>query len=127
MKNWLIKFLGGYPADTILTEAVKELFNTIGVDDILRQEGNDWFIGKNKLNDGDKQLLIAEANQFLITKLWQVLQNDIRYQANRAMFEKAKSENDIVAGKLWLYTLDTIKTRLESLSKEVGRFNIKQP
>lgn len=125
MKNWLIKKLGGYISDEVLTEAVKDLFNTISADDILRQEGNDWFVGDKKLNDGDKKLLIAEANQFLITKLWQVLQNDIFYQANRAMFEKSKSKNDMVAGKLFLYALDSIKTRLESLSKESGNFNQK--
>lgn len=99
--------------EEVLTKTVKHLFNTIGPEDILK----DWKIGNKQITDGEKKLLIAEAITFLNTRLWKVLQDEIKHRANEAMFVKAKTEYDLTAGKLWLYTLDCIKTRLEQISK----------
>ena len=111
------------PADRnkVLTDTVRHLFNTIGKEDILTQLPNGlWrFEGKELAVDMQK-LLSAEATQFINSKLWQILQADIKWQANQVMFENAKTEMDIVAGKLWLYTLDSVNTRLQSLSKGKG-------
>src|SRR3990167_96885 len=123
MKNKLIKLLGGYTKDEVLTRAVKKLYNTIGSEDILREEMGQWTINGKPINDAIKKLLVSEAQIFLKSRLWQVLQTDIKYRANKVMFEKAQTEQDLIAGKLWLYTIDSIKTRLESLEKGSGRFN----
>jgi len=123
MKNKLIKLLGGYTKDEVLTRAVKKLYNTIGSEDILREEMGQWTINGKPINDAIKKLLVSEAQIFLKSRLWQVLHTDIKYRANKVMFEKAQTEQDLIAGKLWLYTIDSIKTRLESLVKGSGRFN----
>lgn len=123
MKSKLIKLLGGYTEDEVLTEVVKELYNTIGADDVLKEEQGQWTITGKPVDEGVRKLLISEASIFLKTRLWTVLQNDIKYRANKMMFEKSKTEMDLVAGKLWLYTLDSFKTRLESLTKGKGTFN----
>ena len=123
MKNKLIKLLGGYTKDEVLTRAVKKLYNTIGSEDILREEMGQWTINGKPINDAIKKLLVSEAQIFLKSRLWQGLQTDIKYRANKVMFEKAQTEQDLIAGKLWLYTIDSIKTRLESLVKGSGRFN----
>lgn len=125
--DWLIKKLGGYTKDEILNEVVARQFSTISYQDILREEGLDWYFQDNKILEAEKKLLIAEASQFLNTRLWKVLKTDIRYQANKIMFEKAKTELDMTAGKLWLYTLDCLETRLKSMKGESGRFNLRQP
>jgi len=142
IKKFIIEKLGGYVSietaidaireeDTktkyrILSLAVKKLYNTISEDDILKEnEYKQWTIAGKPINQGEKNLLIAEAKQFLNTKLWKVLQKDIQYQANRKMFILGKSEIDMIAGKLFLYTLDCIKTRLESFKKNSGQFNSK--
>lgn len=111
--KWLIK---RFFKDEILNETVKELYNTIGADDIVKEEDGVLMFKGKPLNKGEQQLLTSEAKTFLNMMLWKVLQTDIKYRANRAMFEKAKSEMDITAGKLWLYTLDCIQQRLEELS-----------
>src|SRR3990167_3451765 len=97
-----------------LNKAIKDLFNTIGAEDILRDENGVWFLEDKPLNEGQKKLLISEANVFTKTLLWRVLQADVRWQANKAMFEKAQTTEDLTAGKLWVYTLQCFKTRLES-------------
>ncbi len=137
MKNWVIRKLGGYydqesflasldpsTRDEILTQAVKKLFNTLDADDILREgENGQWFLEDKPLATAQQQLLAAEATQFLSTKLWPVLCADVKYQANKQMYLLAEDKVQITAGKLWQFTLDCFKTRLESLSKGRAIFN----
>jgi len=111
-----IKLLGGYTEDEILTKAVKDLYNTISTDDILRKDDGFWWQGGKTLTQAELDVLKAEASNLMKSRLWKALKMDIQYQANKAMFEKAKSENDLTAGKLWLYTIDCIETRLKELA-----------
>lgn len=141
--NWkakIIEKLGGYPTIEsaldavqekesaekyqILTLAVKKLFNTVGAEDILRTDaGGNWIFQGKHMTDAMKKLLMAEANQFEETTLWKVLQADIKYQANRKMYLLAKTEMDIVAGKLWGLTLDAFRTRITSMRAGSALFN----
>lgn len=137
MKKWLIIKLGGYPdidsllkvvdkhedKNKILTEAVKHLFNTIGLGDILHEEGKSWVYGNKQLPESQQKLLVAEAKSFLSMRLWRVLQDDIKYQLNNRMFIRSEGEMDLIAGKIGLFILDALKTRLNSLTKESGKFN----
>lgn len=138
MKNWLITKLGGYPdidsllkvvdkhedKHKILTEAVKHLFNTIGEDDILKENSKkEWIYADKILNEDRKKLLISEAKVFTNTRLWKVLQADVKHQLNRKMFDRSQADIDLIAGKIGLFILDALKTRLNSLNKESGIFN----
>lgn len=144
MKEWLrlkiIKKLGGFidandainaisdskEKHKILTRGVKKLFNTIGPEDILKEHPDGtWTIEGRPISNGEKQQLIAEAHQFLGMRLWKVLQLDVKYQANKKMFILAENEMQIATGKFWLYTLDTLKTRLDSMKGGSGSFNSK--
>jgi len=112
----------------LLTYAVKKMFNTIGTDDILKEnEFGQWSIEGKPINDTMKNLLIAEAQQLLKSKLWEVLQNDIRFNANKKMFLLAQNEEQLTAGKMFLYALDCINTRLNSIKNEKGNFNNGKP
>jgi hypothetical protein len=137
LKNWIVRKLGGFnnidefidgkgveDKKYVLTLAVKRLFNTIGSEDILKlSDSGQWLFEGKVLNDTDKAILITEATQFLETKLWKIIQKDINWQANRKMFLIGKSEDDLVAGKLWLLTLDAIRTRLQSIRNQSAVFN----
>jgi len=119
-----IKEIDSERRNRILSLAVKRLFNTIGEDDILKENVyGQWLTEGKNLSDAEKNLLIAEAKQFLNSKLWKILQKDVQYQTNRKMFILSKSEIDIIAGKLWTYTLDAFRTRLNSMVKGSGSFN----
>ena len=142
MRTWLIKKLGGLPdIDSaieairekeskeryqILTLAVKRLFNTIGPEDILKvHESGQWMFAGKEMSKGQKDMLVSEAKIFIESALWKILQADIQYQANRKMFVQGKDEQDMIAGKLWLYTIDAMNTRLKSMSLGSGLFNHK--
>lgn len=153
MKNWLIKKLGGFTAKEhisltnlfteikeennklryrlkdlnerdVLTEAVKELFNTIGPDDILREVNGQWMVGDKVIEEGSKRQLINEAQVISQMKLWDYLQKDIQYGANRTMYLKARTNDHLVAGKLWLWMLDSLRSRIKSVSEGNGKQKI---
>lgn len=138
-KTRLIKWLGGFPTikdaiesiqekdfeerKLILTLAVRRLFNTIGAEDILKEVDGQWLFEGKAISEGTRKLLIAEANQLEGMTLWKILQKDVQYQANRRLFLIGTSEMDLIAGKLWLYSFDAIKTRIKSLAQGNGSFN----
>lgn len=138
LRRSLIEKLGGFTdieeaieslSDTkikhrLLTRAVKRHFNTLGPDDILKEaEGGQWMFERRPLSKQEVNLLKAETAQLLEMRLWKVLQADIKYQANRKMFLLSETDADLVAGKLWVYTLDAFHTRLKSITKGGAQFN----
>lgn len=142
-KRWLIETLGGFPTIddaitaiqekdgkeklTILTLAVRRLYNTIGADDILREnERGEWVSEGKVLSKGVVDLVTAEARAFEGSTLWRVLQRDVQWQSNRRMFILGKTEMDMAVGKLWLYSFDAIRTRLNSIVAGSGKFNTTQ-
>ncbi len=140
IQHWLIRTLGGYPdihsaiddiktkddRHKILSLAVKKLFNTIGPDDILKEtQTGEWKYAGKMLTQGQKDLIVAQATQFMESFLWKVLQDDVSYQANRKMFSTSVTDEQLVNGKFWVYTLDTFRTRLGSLKKQRGSFSTK--
>jgi len=121
MKDFIIRSLGGYTKDEVLTSAVAHLYNTINADDILteiRINGeNKIFVGEREMNQGEISLLKSEARILAKSTLWKVLQDDIKYKANKRMFLESKGEADMIVGKSWLYALDCINTCLKNLVK----------
>lgn len=134
MRTWLIQKLGGYPdVDTalyslraesvevrqrVLTLAVKKLFNTIGADDIFSiHESGHWMFEGKPIRPEEVKLLKAEAMQFQNSFLWRVLQKELKYQANKKMFIESREVIDMVAGKLLVYYIDIISTRLKHMLK----------
>jgi len=145
MKEWLriklIEKLKGFPdvetaleaitdpkkKHDVLTAAVKKLYNTIGPEDILKEnEYKEWLFEGKLLPEGEKKLLIAEATQFMDMKFWKVLQADIKYQANRKMFILSKNDIDLIMGKSWLFVLDSFRTRLRSMRQGSPLLNNKE-
>lgn len=131
MRRWIIERLGGYPdtdaaiaairilpleeKNKVLTMAVKKLFNTVGPDDILKIIGRNWLFEGRPLRDAEVVMLKAEANQFQQSFLWKILQKELRYVANKKMYVDSKEIIDMVAGKLLVYYVDIIATRLKRM------------
>lgn len=98
----------------ILSEAVSHLFNTITVEDVLKEnpDGTLQFEGKT-LDASRKKDLKEQAELLPNLLLWKVIQKDIQYQINRKLYNEANITTDMLWGKLILYYNDIIKTRIE--------------
>ena len=139
MKKWIIRLLGGYNSfleaidgiedrkerHKILTLALKKTFNTISADDILRENNGKWFFKGRALSDAQRKLLVAEAQQFIDTKLWQIVKEDTVYQVYKKMYLLAENDLHVITAKFWKYAFDTIETRLKSIARDSGMFNRK--
>lgn len=113
----LLRLLDDKEKHEILTEAVTELYNTISDNDIFKQVGDKWtYLGK-EMNDGQKRQLIIEAKQLKLMRVWNLLQREIKYLSNKKMFEKSLTEHDLIAGKLWLFTLDCFESKINQIIK----------
>ncbi|SRR4030066_813195 len=128
MKNKLIKLLGGYTdiedflkdktvenKRKILTLAVKRLFNTIDSDDILQVKEGVWIFEGRPLTKDEVDIIKNSAKSFTEGLLFKILDKELRYQANRKMFIESQNEMDLISGKILLYYIDIIKTRLKRI------------
>jgi len=134
MRAWIIKRLGGYSSidealeairtnpdgkerRKVLTFAVKRLYNTISAEDILQHDktsGQFMFMGK-QMSKEEMGIISEQARTFFDSKLWSVLQADLKYQANKRMYTESIDTLGIEAGKLFTYCIDVINTRLKKL------------
>lgn len=102
----------------ILTLCVKRLFNTIGENDIIRvHDSGHWIHAGKPLRIEEVKMLQAEAEAFQKMHLYKVLKNELRYWSNRKMFIDSVDVGDIVAGKLLVYYIDIVETRIKRMSE----------
>lgn len=111
MKNWFQR--------RFINFLVRGLFNTISKDDILRVErqpiGVKVFIGSKELPKDNVLKLKQDAQVFEESVIWKILSNELKHQANLRMFEKSKTVEDIVAGKMLLYLVDVVEMKIAEL------------
>ncbi len=124
MKNWLIEKLGGFATveDAInssskrewyLTQAVAKHFNTITKEDLFRKNSKGQYTFKGKpLMQAQVEALKSQAEGFLESKLYEMLDAEVHYQATLKTFYGAATPEDIKEGKLIEWTWDIISTKL---------------
>ncbi len=71
------------------------------------------YIGKEKITESHLANLKSESEFFLSSDLWKLLNETMRYTAYERMFIKSESLNDLLAGKMLIYNLDTQQKILE--------------
>lgn len=134
LRRWLIELLCGYPdldsaiesmrdeengeaRRKMLTLAVKRLYNTVGPDDIIQIMGTGhWLKAGKPLTEGQIKELRDQADLLQKLSIWNVLKNDVKYQANKKMFVESETLMQLESGKMLLYFLDIIDSRLKKMS-----------
>lgn len=122
--KWLLSNIDYLDKHLVLTEAVKDLFNTISADDILTEKGSTWLFKGKEIPGPVVQVLTDQASAFKQSKLWEILKTDIQYQSNKKTFLTSQTEVDLIAGKLYLYVLDSIESRLSGMSSRKAKLNL---
>lgn len=96
---------------------IKEVFNTISEDDILRIKApNVWTHKGKSLTEGQVKMLRGEAESFKESGLWKILKAELLYLAHQSGYVKSKTEADQVAAKLLEYLVDIIQSKLDKMS-----------
>lgn len=102
----------------VLTEAVKHLFNTISVEDLLKENPDGTLRFENRvLTPAHKKDLQEQAKILEDLLLWRVLKKDLQYQLNKKMYLESEITADVMWGKLLLYMWEVIETRVKNLRK----------
>ena len=96
----------------------KYLFNGITDKDILKidSKGVLYQDGK-KLSSGQTSALINDAIRFEESELWKFMKNEVRYIANKHIFEKSTNTDDLMWGKSILYGIDLQDQLVKRLKK----------
>lgn len=92
---------------------------TFPLEQVIRQgqDGTVW-LGKERLTDTDISSLKAEAKALSESRLWVILQSTVGELARQTMFEQSQTFNDMLSGKLMLYSLQKI-AKIVSLIKDL--------
>lgn len=91
------------------------LFNSITEEDILRIKGGKmYYKGKPMSKEGIDKLKL-DALSFENSVIWQILSDEMKYQANQKIFYKAQNSDDLIAAKTLLYLIETMENKLKSI------------
>lgn len=101
---------------------LKNLLSAVIEKDILTTDkyGNIYLQGQ-VLTENEARMLKGEANLFTQTRLWSILTNTPKHQAEKVMFSHSKTYGDMVSGKMMLYTIDV----QEKIVKKLSQLNLK--
>ena len=120
VKKKIVELLGGYyPPVTphkALTLRVADLFSTVSDEDIIKIEGSAWYINGRELTDEEKAQLKSEARSLQNMLLWKSLCEEVHLHAYKKGYLEATKEFDLIGGKMLMYSIDIIKTKIKRIS-----------
>jgi hypothetical protein len=94
----------------------RHLFNGVTEDEVLSVVGKDFYYCGKILSNEQKRGIIEEAKMINASTLWKFLLNEMKYSANDKIFNKSTTPDDIIAGKMVLWTLEIMEKKIDKLS-----------
>lgn len=95
---------------------VHHLFNAIDEDDILRTLPRGGIMCEGRvLKTEEIERVRHDANEWADSFLWKMLVKELKFQANRRMFVKSQTPDDMLAGKMLLFLTEVVDKRLQEL------------
>ena len=95
---------------------LKNLFNAIGEDEVLKYQKGKFILRGTPLDDRATGNFVSQANSIVKSQLWKHLTDDLKYIANQRMYEKSTTIDDLIFGKAMLYNIDILENKLKRLS-----------
>lgn len=112
MKKKLINWL--------LNRLLPNLLNSVSTESVLKVVRGGTYLGNEKITQAQADNLALEAKRIEATRLWQVMMETLKNDANQKMFTNSVSFDDMWAGKMMIYNLsvlDKIISTCKQLSK----------
>ena len=101
----------------IINILLKNLFNAVTENDILKIVGNKVRIGGVFYQQKQLEEIASEARVIINLELWKQLVKDCKYEANKTMYKNSTHIDDLFAGKMMLHTINVIEIRLARIAK----------
>ena len=101
----------------LINTATRHLFKHLTSDDILRVNDQNGIMYKGKpLSREQLAMLSRDAQTFRNSTLWQILSDEMKFHANKRIFENSNTMEDTISGKMLLYYINLAEEKLEKLS-----------
>ncbi len=99
-----------------IEQRISDQLNSVNPENVLRVDKN-IFLGKEKLTEVDLREMKGDVIYLKKCRLWAVLMATLRSDAIERMAINSRDWNDVVSGKMTLYTLSIIQKTLDSIEK----------
>jgi len=96
---------------------VKDVFNTLTVDDFLRIKGDKWEWKGKEMGPDMVGTLKGQAREFQKSTLWKVLKSEIQWITTKTLLEKGTSATDLRIAQITGYLTRVIDDKLVEMSK----------
>ncbi len=103
MKSWVKNYL------------LRHLFNVVIREDVITTVKGVLYLGGRKMSDNELRQLQAEVKALEGFRVWSIMTNSVRYIAQDKIFNKSLNFEEVMAGKMMLFNLDTI----ESIARKI--------
>ena len=108
----------------VLNKLLGHLFNAVTADDVIRLEKGKLKRGSKILPEKDAASIISGARALQTNRAFEEILKSLKLAANKRMYEKSKSDEDIVFGKATLWAVDVIERKVNNLS-QINKQNIR--
>lgn len=97
----------------------RNLFNVLTEEDIIKfDKSRKKFIIKGQVvPENEVQEIISGAQTIQQILTWKLLVREMKVVANKMIYFNSKTQEDIIGGKMMLYTIDIMEKKLDNLSK----------
>ena len=103
---------------------LRHLFCAVGEESFLQVQYSNAQKTKGVILHGTKPLepshvaeLASQSRMILRSEAWQKVTENMKGAANDMLFNKSKSQEDMIAGKMVLYALDILRQKFENIAR----------
>jgi len=96
---------------------LRHLFNAVTEDDILRYENSKMTFRGDVVNQATLKELVNGAQALQKLNTHKMLMQEMKYVANKRIYQYSKTNDDILFGKAMLLTIDILEKKIDNISK----------
>lgn len=98
---------------------LKPLFNAVTADKVFYfdKRAGVFFYGKKSLTAEDVQQLAEEISLLRKLHIWKLMQHEMKYVAQKQLFETASNENELLFPRSVFFVLETIDKKMNNIKR----------
>jgi len=101
----------------ILNFLLRHLFNALTEADVLVVSGKSVIIQGEVVSPEIRTEIISGARMLQQLAFWKLLRREMQIEANRRIYLKSLTQDDLIFGKAVLWTIDLMEKKIDNLSR----------